>query len=79
MNKNKSLLDKYDLSCVNTIWTGAAPLGAETADDVNKLWPHWLVRQGYGSPYEMKNVTLTRLTHNRYDGVMHLRVLYSLQ
>lgn len=48
MAKNKNLLDKYDLSSVHTLWTGAAPLGAETADEVHGIWPQWLIRQGYG-------------------------------
>ena len=48
MTKNKNLLEKYDLSSVTTIWTGAAPLGAETIEDVHQTWPKWLIRQGYG-------------------------------
>ena len=41
-------LEKYDLSEVREIFTGAAPLGAETAADLNKIYPSWRVRQGYG-------------------------------
>ena len=48
MTKNKELTQKYDLSCVTSVWTGAAPLGPETADAVCHIWPNWLVRQGYG-------------------------------
>lgn len=48
MIKNKKLLDKYDLSHVRQIFTGAAPLGGETAEALQKQHPSWHVRQGYG-------------------------------
>lgn len=48
MVKNKELLSKYDLSSVRTIFTGAAPLGKETAEALAAQYPTWLVRQGYG-------------------------------
>jgi acyl-CoA synthetase (AMP-forming)/AMP-acid ligase II len=48
MVKNEQLLQKYDLSAVKTIFTGAAPLGKETAEALQKQHPNWDVRQGYG-------------------------------
>lgn len=48
MVKNKQLLDKYDLSSVRTIFTGAAPLGKETAEALGGQYPTWGIRQGYG-------------------------------
>ncbi|PNS18045.1 4-coumarate--CoA ligase-like 7 [Sphaceloma murrayae] len=48
MVNSKQTLQKYDLSAVKTIFTGAAPLGEETADEVQKIFPKWLIRQGYG-------------------------------
>jgi acyl-CoA synthetase (AMP-forming)/AMP-acid ligase II len=48
MAKNKPVLDKYDLSAVKAIFTGAAPLGEETAEEISKQYPTWLMRQGYG-------------------------------
>ncbi|KAF2636326.1 acetyl-CoA synthetase-like protein [Massarina eburnea CBS 473.64] len=48
MTKNKPILDKYDLSSVWAIFTGAAPLGQETANDLQKIYPSWRIRQGYG-------------------------------
>ena len=48
MTKNKALCDEYDLSSVKSIFTGAAPLGTETAEDMHRLWPSWVIRQGYG-------------------------------
>ena len=48
MVKNEQLLRKYDLSAVKTIFTGAAPMGKETAEALQKQYPKWEVRQGYG-------------------------------
>lgn len=48
MTKNKEALAKFDLSCVRTIFTGAAPLGKETADDLQAQYTEWKIRQGYG-------------------------------
>ncbi|KAI4240174.1 MAG: hypothetical protein L6R40_005307 [Gallowayella cf. fulva] len=48
MVKNKPQCDKYDLSSVSGFFTGAAPLGKETAEDIQKQYPTWKIRQGYG-------------------------------
>ena len=48
MTKNKGLCNKYDLQSVRTIFTGAAPLGSETAEELQKQYPAWKIRQGYG-------------------------------
>ncbi|CAN8099762.1 unnamed protein product [Discula destructiva] len=40
--------DKYSLKSVHGIYSGAAPLGVETIEEVNKIFPTWKVRQGYG-------------------------------
>jgi acyl-CoA synthetase (AMP-forming)/AMP-acid ligase II len=48
MTKNAQALKEFDLSSVKAIFTGAAPLGEETAQDLNKIYPKWLIRQGYG-------------------------------
>ena len=49
MAKSHQACSKYDLSSVNAIFTGAAPLGAETAEELQKLYPSWRIRQGYGT------------------------------
>lgn len=46
---NKPMLDKYDLSSVQAIFTGAAPLGEEVAQKLLKQHPSWKIRQGYGT------------------------------
>jgi acyl-coenzyme A synthetase/AMP-(fatty) acid ligase len=48
MCKNQGPISKYDISSVSSIFTGAAPLGAETAEELQKLYPSWHIRQGYG-------------------------------
>ena len=48
MAKNKPVLDKFDLRSVGQIFTGAAPLGGETAEELQKQYPSWKIRQGYG-------------------------------
>lgn len=48
MINSQGICSKYDLSSVRTIFTGAAPLGRETAEDLGRLYPSWLIRQGYG-------------------------------
>jgi len=48
ITKSGKTLEQYDLSCVKAIFTGAAPLGEETAEDLAKMFPSWAIRQGYG-------------------------------
>jgi acyl-coenzyme A synthetase/AMP-(fatty) acid ligase len=48
MVNNKEECSKYDLTCVNALFTGAAPLGAETAEALQRQYPDWKIRQGYG-------------------------------
>ncbi|KAL8687538.1 MAG: hypothetical protein Q9218_006320 [Villophora microphyllina] len=48
MVKNRAICDKYDLSAVQSIFTGAAPLGEETAESLQQQHPNWKIRQGYG-------------------------------
>lgn len=48
MLRNKDLMKKYDMSSVTSIFTGAAPLGAETAKELQGVFPDWAIRQGYG-------------------------------
>ena len=51
MTKNKKALDQYDLSSVRSIFTGAAPLGQETAEELQSQYPSWTIRQGYGMSF----------------------------
>ncbi|KAJ5619146.1 Acyl-CoA ligase inpC [Penicillium lagena] len=48
MLRSHEVCSKYDLSSIRTLFTGAAPLGMETAADFQKLYPNVIIRQGYG-------------------------------
>ncbi|KAF7175265.1 hypothetical protein CNMCM7691_007305 [Aspergillus felis] len=48
MLRNQDVCSEFDLSSVTTLFTGAAPLGMETAADFKKIYPKVTVRQGYG-------------------------------
>ncbi|KAK4151455.1 hypothetical protein C8A00DRAFT_35903 [Chaetomidium leptoderma] len=48
MLSSKDVLKKYDLSSVRMMFTGAAPLGKETAEELLQLYPKWHLGQGYG-------------------------------
>jgi acyl-coenzyme A synthetase/AMP-(fatty) acid ligase len=51
MCKNQGAVSRYDMSSVGSIFTGAAPLGAETAEELQKIYPSWKIRQGYGEHF----------------------------
>ncbi|KAI2605084.1 acetyl-CoA synthetase-like protein [Hypoxylon fragiforme] len=48
MLRNPDLCAKYDLRSLRMVYTGAAPLGAETHEDMLKAFPFLQVAQGYG-------------------------------
>ncbi|KAF4446590.1 putative phenylacetyl-CoA ligase [Fusarium austroafricanum] len=48
MLDKRDICGKYDLSSVRFVYTGAAPLGRETVDDLLGLYPTWRLGQGYG-------------------------------
>ncbi|EME45194.1 hypothetical protein DOTSEDRAFT_71047 [Dothistroma septosporum NZE10] len=48
ITKAKEICRQYDLSSVRAAFTGAAPLGKETANDLAEMYPNMAVRQGYG-------------------------------
>ncbi|KAK4137083.1 acetyl-CoA synthetase-like protein [Trichocladium antarcticum] len=48
MLNSKDVLKKYDLSSVRCLFTGAAPLGKETAEELQRVFPKLHVGQGYG-------------------------------
>lgn len=48
MLRNRDKCLKYDLSSVASIHTGGAPLYAETAELLLKMYPDWHLGQGYG-------------------------------
>ena len=44
----KNECDKYDLSSVRFLYTGAAPTGKETVEELLRRYPTWRIGQGYG-------------------------------
>ncbi|KAK2739432.1 hypothetical protein FQN57_006561 [Myotisia sp. PD_48] len=48
MLRNQQICDSRDLSSVTSLFTGAAPLGRESSEEVLAWKPSWKVRQGYG-------------------------------
>ncbi|KAI1466557.1 acetyl-CoA synthetase-like protein [Daldinia caldariorum] len=59
MLRNLELCAKYDLSSVRMVYTGAAPLGAETHEDMIKAFPFLNVGQGYGMTETSTVITST--------------------
>lgn len=48
MLSSRDTCKKYDLSSVRMLFTGAAPLGKETVEELLKIYPTWHIAQGYG-------------------------------
>ncbi|KAL8945046.1 MAG: hypothetical protein Q9216_000030 [Gyalolechia sp. 2 TL-2023] len=48
MLRQEQICKDYDLSSVTGLFTGAAPLGEETAEELQRHYPSWKIRQGYG-------------------------------
>ena len=53
--KSQEICKKYDQSSVRALFTGAAPLGVETAEDLQKIYPTWKIRQGYGKSFPSRS------------------------
>lgn len=56
MTKSFEECSKYNLDSVRMVFSGAAPLGEETVQDMKKLWPKWKVAQGYGESLATSHV-----------------------
>ncbi|KAK4161471.1 hypothetical protein QBC43DRAFT_372361 [Cladorrhinum sp. PSN259] len=67
MLSSRDVMKKYDLSSVKLLFTGAAPLGKETAEELLKLYPNWHIGQGYGLT-ETATVVCTTSEHDICPG-----------
>lgn len=67
LTKQKEECKQFDLSSVRGCFTGAAPLGRETADDLAKQFPSWAIRQGYGLT-ETSTVVCSTMPHDIWFG-----------
>lgn len=65
---------KYDLSSVKSLFTGAAPLGMETAADFLKVYPNVLIRQGYGKNSSLSQQSSKLIIRYRPHGNLHCRL-----
>ncbi|KAI1212665.1 acetyl-CoA synthetase-like protein [Annulohypoxylon truncatum] len=59
MLRNPQICAKYDLSSLRFVYTGAAPLGAETHEEMVKAFPFLQVGQGYGMTETSTVITST--------------------
>jgi hypothetical protein len=48
MLRNPEICGQYEFSSAISLFTGAAPLGKETALDFQKAYPKVAIRQAYG-------------------------------
>ncbi|CAK8536189.1 unnamed protein product [Lathyrus sativus] len=62
-----SLVDKYDLSCLKYVGSGAAPLGKELMQECAKRFPRAIISQGYG----MTETTGIVSVENTRMGIRH--------
>ncbi|VUC33245.1 unnamed protein product [Clonostachys rosea] len=56
---NQAKCDKFDLSSVRVVFSGAAPLGSELTYDILRKYPKWHVVQGYGMTESSPLITST--------------------
>lgn len=49
--ERQNVCRKYNLGSVRFVYTGAAPLGRETVDDLLRIYPKWHLGQGYGESH----------------------------
>ena len=67
MANNESIMQSYDLNSVRQIFSGAAPLAKEVADQLLSRYPSWVIRQAYGLTESATVVTSTS-PHDIWQG-----------
>lgn len=67
MANNERIMQSYDLSSVRQIFSGAAPLAKEVADQLLCRHPSWVIRQAYGLTESATVVTSTS-PHDIWQG-----------
>ncbi|KAF5972463.1 putative phenylacetyl-CoA ligase [Fusarium bulbicola] len=72
--QNKRKCDSYDLSSIEWVGSGAAPLGATTIESMQQTWPKWKVGQGYGLTESSPAVCVTS-EHDILNGTSGSNVL----
>ncbi|KAG8163000.1 hypothetical protein KVR01_007478 [Diaporthe batatas] len=46
--RSRDICAKYDLNSVRFLFSGAAPLGEETINEIKNVYPKWTIAQAYG-------------------------------
>ncbi|CAK7234448.1 hypothetical protein SBRCBS47491_008951 [Sporothrix bragantina] len=64
--RTQDVCSKFDLSSVRFMYTGAAPTGEETLNDLRAIYPTWSFGQGYGMT-ETSTVVCSTSEHDTYD------------
>lgn len=59
LGKSPDLLEQYDLSSIETVVTGGAPLDGSTLARLSNKHPHWRFRQCYGLTEAGAAITIT--------------------
>ncbi|KAH8886696.1 acetyl-CoA synthetase-like protein [Thozetella sp. PMI_491] len=67
MLSSKEECEKYDLSSVRFLYTGAAPTGKETIEELLRRYPTWHLGQGYGMT-ETATVVVSTSEHDICQG-----------
>ncbi|KAK3330473.1 hypothetical protein B0H66DRAFT_612080 [Apodospora peruviana] len=67
MLSSQDVCKKYDLSSVRLLFTGAAPLGKETVEEMHRIYPTWTIGQGYGMT-ESATVVCSTSEHDVHQG-----------
>ncbi|KZF22958.1 phenylacetyl-CoA ligase-like protein [Xylona heveae TC161] len=62
LTKSEKVTKRFDLSSVRAVYTGAAPLGTGAAEDLQKQFSHWKIRQTYGMTEASPLVLCTNYT-----------------
>ncbi|KAI8716934.1 hypothetical protein NCS52_00988000 [Fusarium sp. LHS14.1] len=67
MLSKQDICRQYDLQSVEFLYTGAAPLGKETVDDLLRIYPKWRLGQGFGMT-ETATVFIQSSEHDTFVG-----------
>ncbi|EEU38709.1 uncharacterized protein NECHADRAFT_45761 [Fusarium vanettenii 77-13-4] len=67
MLSKQDICRQYDLESVEFLYTGAAPLGKETVDDLLRIYPKWRLGQGFGMT-ETATVFIQSSEHDTFVG-----------
>ena len=65
--RSRDVCAEYDLSSVRFLFSGAAPLGEETIQELSQLYPRWTIAQAYGKRQWCRPQLLKLTIASRHD------------